>query len=416
MYTTRPRRRRTPMPGYDVLSDRSSEPQMAPNSREESRNEYHTEGRRLQIQHGVPRRIRGNYRLPLAQTNEDREPFGQPHCSDIQFGGDFYQGQGAGWSSTSSDDAEALLSIGVMPNWSAQDSVSQHPWSVSYESYASVPYQSGRMSIPLNESQGYMSPFLEVAQGERASNSLSYQSSWRAQDLSQNHDHSRRQRSTHTWAQNQDYTQYRMNRSAQQGRYDTLRGNDYHTQGNSDHSFDLSRGGGVNATNLAASGLFSSYTQHNRHVNRPTGLAVQQSQSSVRLDLAAQSNMSESQGRQEHSQSDSGPIAPAITISSAETYPEVPNSRRFESESSRIRDSPSNSQDKVWREHDTKDKANEGKLRVPRSEDRRRKDHIPVSRSRVLTDEGREHAKQVRKVGACKDCRGRHIRVCFLGC
>ncbi|KAK3170578.1 hypothetical protein OEA41_002659 [Lepraria neglecta] len=401
------------MPGYDVLSDRASEPQMAPNSWEESRHMYQTEGHPLQIHHSVPRRTRGNHRLPLAPTNEEHEPFGQPHYSNIQPGGDFYQGQGADWPLTSSDDAEALSSTGVMPNLSAQDSVSQHPWSVSYEACASVPYQSERMSIPLSQPQGYMSPFLEEGQGERASNSLSYRSGWRAQDLSQNHDHSCRQRSTYRSAQDQDYPQSRMNRSAQQGRYDTLRGNDHRTQGNRDHSFDLSRGG-INATNLAASGLFSSYTQHNRHVNRPTGLAVQRSQSSVGLDLAAQSNIPKSQGRQEHLQSDSGPIAPAITISSAETYPEVPNSRRFESESSRIRDSPSNSQDKVRREHGTKDKANEGKLRVPRSEDRRRRDHVPRSRSRVLTDEGREHAKQVRKVGACKDCRGRHIRVCFL--
>ena len=56
----------------------------------------------------------------------------------------------------------------------------------------------------------------------------------------------------------------------------------------------------------------------------------------------------------------------------------------------------------------------EGKLTVPRAPRRRQREDDSQRRRRHLTPEGREHAKEVRKVHACKDCRRRKIKVCLV--
>lgn len=56
----------------------------------------------------------------------------------------------------------------------------------------------------------------------------------------------------------------------------------------------------------------------------------------------------------------------------------------------------------------------EGKLSVPRAPRRGQRDVDSQRRRRHLTPEGREHAKDVRKVHACKDCRRRKIKVCLV--
>ena len=56
----------------------------------------------------------------------------------------------------------------------------------------------------------------------------------------------------------------------------------------------------------------------------------------------------------------------------------------------------------------------EGKLSVPRTPRRRHRDDDSQRRRRHLTPEGREHAKEVRKVHACKECRRRKIKVCLV--
>ena len=56
----------------------------------------------------------------------------------------------------------------------------------------------------------------------------------------------------------------------------------------------------------------------------------------------------------------------------------------------------------------------EGKLSVPRAPRRGQREDDYQRRRRHLTPEGREHAKDVRKVKACKDCRRRKTKVCFV--
>ena len=56
----------------------------------------------------------------------------------------------------------------------------------------------------------------------------------------------------------------------------------------------------------------------------------------------------------------------------------------------------------------------EGKLSVPRTPRRRQREDDSQPRRRHLTPEGREHAKEVRKVQACKECRRRKIKVCLV--
>ena len=56
----------------------------------------------------------------------------------------------------------------------------------------------------------------------------------------------------------------------------------------------------------------------------------------------------------------------------------------------------------------------EGLLGVPRAPKRGQRDDDPQRRRRHLTDEGREHAKDVRRAQACKNCRRRKTKVCFV--
>ena len=56
----------------------------------------------------------------------------------------------------------------------------------------------------------------------------------------------------------------------------------------------------------------------------------------------------------------------------------------------------------------------EGLLGVPRTPKRGQRDDDPQRRRRHLTDEGREHAKDVRRAQACKNCRRRKTKVCFV--
>ena len=56
----------------------------------------------------------------------------------------------------------------------------------------------------------------------------------------------------------------------------------------------------------------------------------------------------------------------------------------------------------------------EGKLSVPRPSRRGQREDDCQPRRRHLTPEGREHAKDVRKAKACKDCRRRKTKVCFV--
>ena len=60
------------------------------------------------------------------------------------------------------------------------------------------------------------------------------------------------------------------------------------------------------------------------------------------------------------------------------------------------------------------EESTEGKLSVPRTPRRGQREDDCQRRRRHLTPEGREHAKDVRKVRACKDCRRRKIKVCFV--
>lgn len=57
---------------------------------------------------------------------------------------------------------------------------------------------------------------------------------------------------------------------------------------------------------------------------------------------------------------------------------------------------------------------NEGKLSVPRTPRRGRREDDSQPRKRHLTPEGREHAREVRRVQACKECRRRKIKVCLV--
>lgn len=56
----------------------------------------------------------------------------------------------------------------------------------------------------------------------------------------------------------------------------------------------------------------------------------------------------------------------------------------------------------------------EGKLSVPRTPRRRQREDDSQRRRRHLTPAGREHAKEVRRVQACKECRRRKIKVCLV--
>ncbi len=56
----------------------------------------------------------------------------------------------------------------------------------------------------------------------------------------------------------------------------------------------------------------------------------------------------------------------------------------------------------------------EGKLSVPRAPRRGQREDESQRRRRHLTPEGREHAKEVRKAHACKECRRRKIKVCLV--
>lgn len=56
----------------------------------------------------------------------------------------------------------------------------------------------------------------------------------------------------------------------------------------------------------------------------------------------------------------------------------------------------------------------EGFLNVPRAPRRGQREDDSQPRRRHLTPEGREHAKDVRRVQACKECRRRKIKVCFI--
>ena len=56
----------------------------------------------------------------------------------------------------------------------------------------------------------------------------------------------------------------------------------------------------------------------------------------------------------------------------------------------------------------------EGLLGVPRTPKRGQRDDDPPPRRRHLTDEGREHAKDVRRAQACKNCRRKKTKVCFV--
>lgn len=56
----------------------------------------------------------------------------------------------------------------------------------------------------------------------------------------------------------------------------------------------------------------------------------------------------------------------------------------------------------------------EGKLSVPRTPRRRQSEDDSQRRRRHLTPEGREHAREVRKLHACKECRRRKIKVCLV--
>ena len=53
-------------------------------------------------------------------------------------------------------------------------------------------------------------------------------------------------------------------------------------------------------------------------------------------------------------------------------------------------------------------------LGVPRTPKRGQRDDDRQPRRRHLTDEGREHAKDVRRAQACQNCRRRKIKVCFV--
>ena len=56
----------------------------------------------------------------------------------------------------------------------------------------------------------------------------------------------------------------------------------------------------------------------------------------------------------------------------------------------------------------------EGRLSVPRTPRRGRREDDSQPRRRHLTPEGREHAREVRRVQACKECRRRKIKVCLV--
>ena len=56
----------------------------------------------------------------------------------------------------------------------------------------------------------------------------------------------------------------------------------------------------------------------------------------------------------------------------------------------------------------------EGKLIVPQAPRRGPKENYSQPRRRHLTLEQREHAKDVRRVQACKECRWRKIKVCLV--
>ena len=60
------------------------------------------------------------------------------------------------------------------------------------------------------------------------------------------------------------------------------------------------------------------------------------------------------------------------------------------------------------------EEAAEGKLSVPRTPRRRQSEDDSQRRRRHLTPEGREHAREVRKLHACKECRRRKIKVCLV--
>ena len=56
----------------------------------------------------------------------------------------------------------------------------------------------------------------------------------------------------------------------------------------------------------------------------------------------------------------------------------------------------------------------EGLLSVPRAPRRGRRDDDSPRRTRHLTPEGREHAKDVRRVRACENCKRKKTKVCFV--
>ena len=409
MYPVNPRRPRTPMPRHNAPSGLEPE-QCLTSARDESRYSRQAGPYSPQTQCLGPRWIRDDPNSLLGQNYETLEPFNQPDFSrDIHNGTNYTGTRGADWFTDFPGNPKVAYPTGMMSYPSPQGPIPQGPWP---ESCARPPYHNGRIPIVREQPPFHMATSPGEAQNKSASYSSSYGSFHEAQNARQKQDQSHRQRSTRRASHHQGYPQRRTDMDSQKGNHGMPTGNDILSQGyrgpsSSPHCLS------VNETTSVALGSFSPYSQYDTHLNNSSGFALPQKEGGMRPKKARQSPGRELQAREEPQERNLWPSAPEITISMADTFAETPNLELFESEKySRLQRSSYRAHDKrTLREEFQKHRPDEGKLRIPSSPERHRKEHSPGPRTRILTKEGKEHAKQVRRVGACGRCRERKIKV-----
>ncbi|KAL2045326.1 hypothetical protein N7G274_002409 [Stereocaulon virgatum] len=405
MYTVNPRRSRTPMPRYNVLEPE----QCLTSARDESRYSRQAGSYSPQTQYILPRWIRDDHDSLLGQKYEMLEPFNQPGFSrDIHNGTNHTGTRGAGWFTDFSGNPQESYPTGMISYPLPQGSISQSPWP---ESYVPPPYHNGKIPIVQEQSPFHMATSPEEAQNKSASYSSTYGFFHEAHGTRQKQDQSHRQRSYSRASHHQGYPRGRTNMSFQKGHHGILTGNDILSQGYQGPSSGPHRLS-VNETTSVALGYFSPNSQHDTHLNNSSRVALQGKEGGAWPKNARQSSGRELQAREELQQRNLRRNAPEITVSMADTFVETPNLEHFESgTNSPLQRSSYGAHDKrMSREEFQKHISDEGKLRIPSSPERHRKEHSPGPRTRILTKEGKEHAKQVRRVGACGRCRERKIR------
>ena len=153
---------------------------------------------------------------------------------------------------------------------------------------------------------------------------------------------------------------------------------------------------------------------HPGRANQPPTIVVDESDNDSWLQQPYQSNALErsSEHRQYRGYPQSGPYTGSRTGHCAS---DLKAGHHYASNSS-AQTRPCRTRERPCEEDMVKEEPDEDeyKLRVPRDPNRRSKGRSSHGRTRDLTPEGREHAKGVRRLGACERCHKRKIKVRVL--